>query len=220
MPETVLIMAGGATPSPQVQRALPPAAMCIAADAGLDHARRLGLVPDVVVGDLDSVSADGLQWAEHTGIEIRRHPADKDQTDLELALELAIGAGSDRIVVAAIGGGRFDHLLANVAVLADDRYAGPDIEAYVGTAVISVVRGRRQLQGRIGELVSLVPLLGDATAVTTSGLEYPLDGETLRAGATRGVSNVFTATEASVEVGTGVLLAIQPNHLHLTPGGH
>ena len=219
MSETVLIMAGGTTPTPQVQRALPPAAMCIAADSGLDHARHLGLVPDVVIGDLDSVSAEGLRWAEDTGIEIRRHPPDKNETDLELALELARSSGAERIVVAAIGGGRFDHLLANIMVLADPRYAGPAIDAYVDTAVLSVVRGRRRLAGDIGELVSLLPLHGDATGVTTTGLRYPLDGETLAAGASRGVSNVFVSTEASVEVEAGVLLAIQPDRLDLTAGG-
>lgn len=219
MSETVLILAGGTTPTPQVQRALPPAAMCIAADSGLDHARRLGLLPDVVIGDLDSASPDAVDWARHQGVEICPYPTDKDQTDLELALEMAVAASPDRVVVAAIGGGRFDHLLANVAVLADDRFAGPDIDALVGTALVSVIRGQRRLRGQIGELVSLLATGGDALGVVTAGLRYPLQRETLRAGAARGVSNVFAAQRAVVTVTQGTLLAIQPDHLDLVPGG-
>jgi thiamine pyrophosphokinase len=219
MSETVLILAGGTTPTHQIRLALPPAAMCIAADSGLDHARRLGLRPDVVVGDLDSVSPQALAWAHEVGIDVVRHPTDKDKTDLELALDLAAGHGPARIVVAGIGGGRFDHLLANVATLAHHRYAGPDIDAFVDTALISVVRGERILRGVVGELVSLLPVGGDVVGVTTTGLRYRLENETLRAGGSRGVSNVFIEDRASVAVTEGVLLAIQPDRLDLTSGG-
>ena len=213
MSETVLILAGGATPTPQVQRALPPAAMCIAADSGIDHARRLGITPDVVVGDLDSVSADGLAWAEQTEAVIHRYPSEKDQTDLELAMEYAVEAEPTRIVVAGIGGGRFDHLLANFAVLADRRYAGPHIDGLVGTALVSVVHDDRQLLGEVGELISLLAVGGRAEGVATTGLRYRLAGETLRAGSSRGVSNVFAARRATVSLVEGTLLAIQPDRL-------
>ena len=219
MSETVLIVAGGTTPSPQVQRALPPAAMCIAADSGIDHVHTLGLRPDVVIGDLDSASEGALDWARGQGAEVRTHPADKDQTDLELALDLAMDADPDRIVVAGIGGGRLDHFLANIAVLANDRYRGPDVDGLVGTALVSVVTGTRHLAGRVGELISLLPTHGDATGVSTKGLRYRLDGETLRAGASRGVSNLFVATDAVVALNGGVLLAIQPDRFDPRPGG-
>ena len=213
MSETVLILAGGATPTPQVQRALPPAAMCIAADSGIDHARRLGITPDVVVGDLDSVSADGLAWAEQTEAVIHRYPSEKDQTDLELAMEYAVEAEPTRIVVAGIGGGRFDHLLANFALLADRRYAGPQIDGLVGTALVSVVHDHRQLLGEVGELISLLAVGGRAEGVATTGLRYRLVGETLRAGSSRGVSNVFATRRATVSLVEGTILAIQPDRL-------
>ncbi|MCP5033904.1 MAG: thiamine diphosphokinase [Actinomycetia bacterium] len=219
MSETVLIVAGGETPTPQVQRALPPAAMCIAADSGIDHVRTLGLEPDVVIGDLDSASDDALDWARGLGAEIRTHPPDKDQTDLELALDLAMTTNPDRIVVVGIGGGRLDHLLANFAVLAHHRYRSVDIDGLVGTALISVVTTTRLLAGTIGELISLLPMHGDATGVATEGLQYRLDDETLRGGSSRGVSNVFAATEATVSLSGGALLAIQPDRLDSNPGG-
>ena len=214
MPLTVLILGGGSAPGPGVRAALPAAAVCIAADSGLDHARALGLRPDLLIGDLDSISPEGLAWAETASdrgqLTIERHPADKDQTDLELALARAVELGPERIVVVGIGGGRFDHLLANMAVLADRRFAGPAIDGLIDEARIAVVHEQRALHGRVGELVSLLAVNGDADGVTTSGLAWPLRGETLRASSSRGVSNTFAAPLATVRLDRGTLLAIQP----------
>ena len=192
--------------------------MCIAADSGIDHAKRLGLTPDVVVGDLDSVSVEGLAWVTDLGVPIHRYPTDKDQTDLEIALDTAVGSGHPRILVIALGGGRLDHLLANYSVLGDRRYAAAHVDALDGTALVSVVHDQRTLEGRSGELVSLVAINGDATMVTTTGLQYPLEGETLPAGASRGVSNVFSGTHATVQIGGGTLLAVQPERLQPSDG--
>jgi thiamine pyrophosphokinase len=213
MPDTVLILAVGEALTTETLHALPAAALCVAADSGIDHALAIGLVPALAVGDFDSVSAEGLERAERAGTVIERHPAAKDQTDLELALHRAVGLAPDRIVVAGIGGGRTDHLLANLLALADRRYAGPDIDGLLGTTRISVVHDRRTLHGTVGEVVTLLPVNGDADGVTTTGLRYPLRGETLPAGTSRGVSNVFAEAEASVSVTGGTLLAIQPEGL-------
>lgn len=215
MSDTVLILAGGMTPTIEVQRALPPAAMCIAADSGIDHARNLGIVPDVAVGDFDSVSDDGLAWLRSTDAEIFEHPSRKAETDLELALSHAVDAEPDRIVVAAIGGGRLDHLLANFAVLASSRYRGPQIDGLVGTALVAVVHDSRSFVGENGEVITLLAMHGDAEGVVTSGLAYPLRGERLTAGGSRGVSNYFVAPEATVSLDSGTLLAVQPDRLEL-----
>lgn len=188
--------------------------MCIAADSGLDHAYDLGLRPEVVVGDLDSVSAGALARAEREGTEIDRHPARKAKTDLELALDRAMAVVPDRIVVAGIGGGRLDHHLANLLLLADERFTGPDVDALVGTSWIGVVRSRmRTLRGSPDELVSLLPVHGNASGVTATGLGYPLAGAELAAGSTRGVSNYFEGFVATVVVTRGTLLAVQPDGL-------
>jgi thiamine pyrophosphokinase len=213
MPDTVLILAGGEAPTPHVLHALPAAALCVAADSGIDHALAIGLVPAFAVGDFDSVSRDGLARVERAGTVIERHPRAKDETDLELALRRAVELAPERVVVAGISGGRTDHLLANLLALADRRYASVQIDGLMGTARISVVHDRRQLSGSVGELVSLLPVHGDARGVTTTGLAYPLAGETLRAGTSRGVSNVLVETSASVSVADGSLLAIQPDAL-------
>jgi thiamine pyrophosphokinase len=189
---------------------LPPATTVVAADGGLLRARALGLGVDVVVGDLDSATPEALAAAEAEGARIVRHPQAKDATDLELALDEAVALGARRVLVVASAGGRLDHLLGSVLLLAAERYAALELDALVGDALVHVVRGERTLRGAPGELLTLVPLGGAADGVTTAGLEYPLRGETLAPGTTRGVSNVFLDTEARVTLERGVLLAIRP----------
>ncbi len=220
MPGVSLIVAGGAHPEPSVVAALPEVGRCIAADSGADHAFDLGLDVDVVVGDLDSISPAGLDRVRSLGLAIRSSPTAKDQTDLELAIEVALeqvgDEHHDKIIVIGLGGGRLDHALANVTALADiaERAAalGRDVEVdgLIGSARLSVVRAHRELSGALGETVSLLPLLGSVDGVTTTGLEFPLDDEPLLAGSGRGMSNRFVARQATVEVRQGTLVAIQP----------
>ena len=202
----VIVVASG--PGPAV--AVPDAGTVIAADGGLDRALALGLAVDVVIGDLDSVSDAALAAAEAAGTRVVRHPAAKDAADLELALDEAVALGARRVLVVASAEGRLDHLLASLELLAADRYAELELDAIVGDARIGVIRSERVLHGRPGELVSLIAIGGGAEGVTTAGLAYPLAGETLAAGSTRGVSNVFDDDEVRVQVGSGVLLAIRP----------
>ena len=189
---------------------LPPAASVVAADGGLLRARALGLDVDVVVGDLDSATPEAIAAAEAAGARIVRHPRAKDATDLELALDEAVALGARRVLVVASAGGRLDHLLGSLLLLAAERYTALELDALVGEALVHVVRGGRTMHGAPGELLSLLPLGGSATGVTTVGLEYPLRGETLSPGTTRGVSNVFVEHEARVALERGVLLAIRP----------
>jgi thiamine pyrophosphokinase len=208
--ETVVVVSGGPPPAEAAAKGLPDDAYVIAADSGLDHARVIGLRVDLVVGDLDSVSAGALAAAEAAGTSVEPHPAAKDQTDLELALDQAIARNPARIIVLGSAGGRLDHLLAGGLGLASERYATVAIEARLGPATVTVIRDEVLLHGRSGELVTLVPVGGPARGITTKGLLYPLDDEDLASGTSRGVSNEFLGAEARVVVRSGVLLAIQP----------
>ena len=208
-----VILAGGELPPVRALAAVltDGSPLVVAADSGLDHALALGLHVDVVVGDLDSASAHALRAAELAGARIVRHPIAKDATDLELALDEAAALGARRVLVVASSEGRLDHLLASLLLLGSERYVGLELDAVVGEALLHVVRGERTLLGSVGELLTLLPLGGRAEGVTTVGLEYPLAGDTLEPGSTRGVSNVFTAAEARVALADGVLLAIRPD---------
>ncbi|MGI9594954.1 MAG: thiamine diphosphokinase [Acidimicrobiales bacterium] len=210
MPRTALIVAGGARPDPLVVRALPPVDFTVAADGGADHALSLGLAVDAVVGDMDSITADGLARLRSSGAEVVEYSASKDQTDLELAFARVVDELPNRIVVIGLGGGRLDHALANVSVLAADGYGDAEVDGLIGSARLSVIRGVRTLTGALGETISLLPVLGRADGVTTDGLEYELVAEPLEPGSARGVSNRFVAATATVSVADGVLLAVQP----------
>lgn len=203
---TVAVVTGGDPVPAEAVRPTDRFDSVVAADSGLDHAQRLGLVPDLVVGDFDSVSTEAL--ADFDG-PTERHPVAKDATDLELALRVAVDREPDRIVVLGGHGGRLDHLLANALVLTTvPEHIG--VEWRAGTATIHVVRRRVGLSGSPGDLVSLIPVGGAVTDVTTTGLRWPLDGATLTTGSTLGVSNEFVATDAAVTVGAGTLLVVVP----------
>ena len=208
---TVVIFTGGDPPGRQAVAGLPGDALVICADSGAHHALALGWRPHIVVGDLDSVVPTELAQAISLGAEILRHPVEKDQTDLALALDVAVARRPGaRLVVVGGGGGRLDHLLANILLLASDAYVGHAVQARMGAAVATVVRGRSVLYARPGDLVSLLALGGYASGVTTHGLRYRLTDAVLQPGSSWGVSNAFDGEEASVEVLGGVLLAIQP----------
>ncbi len=210
---TAIVFTGGDSPDPAVREVLPADAYVIAADSGLDHANHLGIAVHQVVGDFDSVTPDALAAAERAGARIDRHPTAKDATDLELALDAA-RAVAKRIVVVGGDGGRLDHLLGTALLLGSAAYADRTILAYLGPATVHVIRSATTLTGVPGELVTLLAMHGPAHGVRTSGLLYPLRAETLHPGSSRGVSNEFTHRTAEVTVSAGVLLAVQPSHLH------
>jgi thiamine pyrophosphokinase len=207
---TVVVFTGGDPPGPVALDDLPAESFVIAADSGLQHARRAGWPIDLIVGDFDSIDRKLLATAESEGVPVERHPVAKDETDLELALHRAVALGAHRVVVVGGGGGRLDHLLANAAVLGSDAFASLRLEARHGGSTVHVVREHLVLRGEPGDLVSLIATHGDARGVTTKGLLYPLCGETLAAGSTRGVSNELASPRAVVALEQGVLLVVVP----------
>jgi len=208
--EVVVVVAGGELPRAEAVLLVSPGARVIAADRGLDHARALGLDVELAVGDFDSASPEAVNAAEEAGTRIERHPAEKDATDLELALDAAVELRPRRVVLLAGVGDRLDHLLAAFLLLGAPRYSGIELDAHIGLARVHVVRGERTLSGAPGELLSLLALHGPAAGIRTQGLTYPLDGETLGPGSSRGVSNVFAGETATIRVEQGVLLAVRP----------
>jgi thiamine pyrophosphokinase len=212
MVHVALVLSGGDPVAGALRAALPDADLVVAADSGLGLAPALGIRVDRIVGDLDSASPEAVDAAVAHGATIERHPAAKDATDLELAIDAAVREGARRVVVVGGGGGRADHFLANVLLLASPRWADVQVEALWG-AHVSVVhggRGARSVHGRVGSLLTLLPAGGIARGIVTDGLEYPLAHEDLVPGTTRGVSNVMTSPTASVALAEGTLLVVQP----------
>jgi thiamine pyrophosphokinase len=211
-PRAVLVFAGG-DPSPAgLAEELAADAFVVAADSGIEHALALGRFVDVAVGDFDSCAPEALAAAESAGTRVERHPPAKNATDLELALDAARATGARHITVVGGHGGRLDHLIGNAMLLAAPALAGVELEARMGPARVVVIRAQAVLAGRAGELLTLLPVGGPAVGVRTRGLRYPLRGEDLHPGTTRGVSNEFVDAEAVVGLDAGVLLAVQPEY--------
>jgi thiamine pyrophosphokinase len=184
----------------------------ICADGGAVAAERLGLQPADIVGDFDSLPARLLDYFVERGARLHRHPPAKDETDLELALLLA-ARDSDEIVVLGALGGRVDHALANMLLLAMPRLRGRRSWLAHGAERIELIDARVEpaeltINGAPGDIVSLLPFGGDAHEIVTRGLEYPLSGESLFVGPARGVSNVLKDASAQIRVGAGMLLCV------------
>jgi thiamine pyrophosphokinase len=184
------------------------AVLLLAADGGALPLLRLGIAPHLVIGDLDSLDTETEGELVRRGVELRRFPRAKDETDLELALLLAAERGATSIDVLGALGGRWDHTLANVAMLDMPELRGRSVRLLDGNQTLFVVRDAAMIQGARGDTVSLLPLTGAAHGVTTSGLLYPLAGATLSYERARGVSNVLLDPPARVSLQSGLLLVV------------
>jgi thiamine pyrophosphokinase len=203
-PEGLLLLGGEGPLRAQLEEVLRRAELVIAADSGFDLALRLGLLPDLLVGDLDSVAASP-QLSAFPPERILRYPRDKDETDAELGLRLFAGRGFRRVVLAGGGGGRLDHLLAVAALFEREN---PPAAWYTALERIERVQGEALLSGCQGLRVSFFPLGAGAGDLSSNGLKWPLDGLQWPRGS-GGVSNLVTADPARVRVGRGSLLMIR-----------
>lgn len=210
-----VVVTGADAIDPRAVAAVPDDALVIAADGGLDHALAAGLTPHVLVGDLDSVSADGRAWAE-THAEIVVHPADKAATDTELALAHAVATGARRLLLVAGAGDRLDHSVAAIGAL-----GGPltetvaEVGGWWGPQRLHVVRPDRPVELALdpGATFSVLALHGPCRGVDVAGARWPLDDADLGPVVGLGVSNEAATPPVSVRVRTGVLTVI-------VPGGH
>jgi thiamine pyrophosphokinase len=212
----VVVVSGGAEPDVRVAQHLGVVDLVIAADSGLSHAALLGLSVTTAIGDFDSVSAEVLSQAEARGVEIVPYPVNKDATDLELALELAVTRGATHITMVSGGPGeRLDHFLGEISVLTASFLSACQVVGFFGDTKVSVIRPPVALTvfGSPSDLITLLPVTPEATGVTTTGLQYPLSNATLHAWRTRGVSNVLLEESAVVSLTEGVLLCVQPDAL-------
>jgi thiamine pyrophosphokinase len=208
-----VILANGELNNPPV---LEPGDLLIAADGGARHCLRLGLTPDLVIGDFDSLDEAELAALALAGAEIVRHPVHKDATDLELALLAAQERGASQALVLAALGARWDQTIANLLLPLSAGLDSLPVRLLDGNQEIAFLRAPSkdkspaeiEITGQAGDTVSLIPLSGDAAGITTHGLEYPLRGETLYFGSTRGVSNLLQSSTARVSLRGGILLVV------------
>ncbi len=216
-----VIFANGLVPEIEAVRALLQADdFLIAADGGANHLMRMGILPAIVIGDLDSVDEEKLYELTDAEVGIEQYSEDKDETDLELALRYAVELEPSAILIVGALGGRFDQTLANLSLLTDPSLPSIDIRLDDGVEEVFFLRpaaakGQQaasspqgEIHGRSGDTVSLIPWGGHVEGVSTEGLRWPLHGETLYVYKSRGISNAMLADTASVSIQSGLLLVV------------
>lgn len=201
----IIIFANGNLPNLEKARALiRPKDFILCADGGTRHTLALGLTPNLIIGDMDSLPPT-FNLKPETFI---RFPADKNETDLELAIDHALTLYPDQILIFAALGGRMDQTLANIALLSDVRLSTFDVRLTDGVEEIFFCRDQAKVEGRSGDIVSLIPWQGEVTGVFTENLRWHLNHETLYPDKTRGISNEMTAEVATISIQSGLLLIV------------
>ncbi|MEN9801671.1 MAG: putative thiamine pyrophosphokinae [Actinomycetota bacterium] len=214
--DDAVVVIGGHPPDRRVLGELPARYRVICADSGLDHAIRLGLSPDVVIGDMDSVDHSNLVRARDGACAIIEHPTDKDFTDTELALEYASRSGFRHLTLVWGGGDRIDHVLGVMAALAHTRLEVFDsVRAWISADRIDVLRAGRSLivDHDVDTTISLMTLGASDAVVTTRGLKWDLHEDVLTGDRARGVSNRVSRSPCSIHCDTGIVAVVSPGHL-------
>lgn len=210
VPRIVIFANGNLTEPDSLRRRLRPSDRIFCADGGTVHALALGLTPEVIIGDLDSLPPELMAQMEAVGVIFQRHPPRKDQTDLELAFQTAVAAGADEILLVTALGGRLDQMLANIFLLARPEYASTRLTLVDSSQSATVLHSHQTLMltGQPGDTLSLVPLTPTVQQVNLSGVEWPLVEATLSFGSTWSISNTFTVPQATLRIGEGMVLVV------------
>lgn len=216
MKRAIIFANGRMEGPPEFVKDLHPSDLIIAADGGTHHCKSLGITPNVIIGDFDSLDPKEVTSYQQTGVEIIQYPIHKDETDLELVLQFTLKQDVTEVYIIGGLGARWDMTVANILLIAHPMFSRLKIRLLDGSQELVLLRGDEQIElhGRPGYQISLIPLAGDAYGITTHGLEYPLNDETLFFGSPRGVSNVFLQDHAQVFIREGVLLCILNREVH------
>ncbi len=208
MKKAIIFMNGDAADCSDIRKYIDKQTLLIGCDGGARHILALGLTPHVVVGDFDSISPKVLKSLERKRVELIRHPEDKSHTDSELCILLAKERGIRTIILTGVRGTHTDHMVGNLFLLTKKEFASLSMKIVESSEEIFVVRKRVRIEGKKGDLVSLLPMGHDACGVTTKGLLYSLRGETLFSGSTRSLRNRMTGQHAEITMRTGPLLVV------------
>lgn len=205
----VLIIGGGPVDLAQLSRELANGPdLVIAADAGGKHLDNIGRLPQVLLGDFDSLSKAIVRKMSDAGVEVISYPIAKDQTDLELAVDLGLARGATQIRIIGGLGNRIDHTLGNIGLLLKAYQNGASAFLIDSWQEVTLTGSDIQLQSQLGGGVSLIPLTPKVSGVTTTGLKFPLNDADLYIYQTRGIHNEFTEKTARISLKEGILLII------------
>ncbi len=207
------IFLNGASDSESVLGAVAKAAdLIVAADGGARHALAAGIVPDLIVGDLDSLEKDLAREAQRRGASLQRHPRKKDKMDGQLAVLAAAERGATAADFACAAGGKPGAVFAIPHILLAAERTGMRSTVFADWGCMFVLEaGSRTVEGKAGDSVSIFPLAGPAMGVTLEGMAYPLQNAILHPGDTLGFHNELIGQQAKVSIEGGSLLVVQEN---------
>lgn len=181
----------------------------ICVDGATRYLKEIDMVPNLLVGDLDSISLDDMEWVKSKGVKLRKFPKEKDKTDTELAIDFALEHSPTMITLIGAIGSRVDHSMGNIFLLKKildenilGRIVGENLEIYLTEDNLSI-------EGELGDILSLIPLSKSVEGVTIDGLIYPLNDAELSLGSTWGISNEFERPIANISIKKGLLLVIK-----------
>lgn len=216
MKRAIIFANGRMQDPPDILSNRQPSDLIIAADGGTHHCKSLGITPNIIIGDFDSLDPKEVITYQQAGVEIYQYPIRKDETDLELVLQFTMKQEISELYIIGALGERWDMTVANILLMAHPMFTRLKIRLLDGSQELVLLRGEDQIElhGQPGFQLSLIPLAGDAHGITTHGLEYSLNDESLYFASTRGVSNVFLHDHAQVIVKEGVLLCILNRIVH------
>lgn len=211
----ILVANGQPSSSSRIRKAIAGASRIVSVDGGSRMLAALGVTPHLAVGDMDSTPPELLAQYKEAGVILHLHPPRKDATDLELAMDLATDAGATAITILGATGGRLDHTLGNLLLL--ERCLKRNIAACImdDDQSVYLMDSFLELHGQSGDILSIIPVGGDASGVTLTNLEYPLSDAALPFASSQGLSNVFTGSKACIRIRSGRLLVF-----HLHTAGH
>lgn len=175
----------------------------VCADGGAKYAFQLGLRPERIFGDLDSLDSELQREYQEMGVEFCQFPAKKDKTDTHLVIDHLIATGFTEILLAGALGKRPDHLLGNLMLLNYGHEKGVLIKMITPTVEVQILEGVQQIFGHRGDTFSLIPLDEVAQGVTLEGFKYPLHAQDVHRESTLGISNLIIADEALVRIERG-----------------
>jgi thiamine pyrophosphokinase len=219
MKRAVIFVNGNLSNLSQAKKIITKEDYLIAADGGVKHIFKLGLTPNIIIGDFDSIPVSLQKIFIKKKIELIKYPRKKDKTDFELAIDYCLKNKFQEIIIFGILGDRIDHMMANIFLIIRTQNTllrqgfGGQVKIIEGKKEIFVLNKEIAINGKIGDEVSIIPVSEKLEDVSTVGLEYPLTNETLSFGSTRSISNVMKKNPAKISVtrGTAIITHLKAN---------
>jgi thiamine pyrophosphokinase len=209
MDQTAVLFVNGELKFPELIRPLlEQPVFIIAVDGGLKHLNALNFLPDLLIGDLDSIDPNDIIALKERKIEIIKYPGKKNESDLELAVQYSVNKGFNKIVIVGALGGRVDHTLVNINLLSNPEWTTQDMRLFDGVVEIRLIRNNIRIDGKPDDLISLIPITKEVLGVKTQGLYYRLENEDLYRWETRGLSNVMIEDSVTISLQSGLLICI------------